>query len=162
MPSGPVVPSVGLTVLLLAPVAGCAGPQPAWVEGRAAPSPGRAAPVPSRAVSPAAASSAVRLPPAAGSALAAPTVSLPPASAATLTGPGGAVAGGSPDRFVAEVRRQLPGLALDRRDEELVELGDQACTAHRTGRPEALDGYGLSAGETRRLTGVARAALCPG
>ncbi|MFC3990575.1 hypothetical protein [Actinoplanes siamensis] len=64
---------------------------------------------------------------------------------------------GDPDRFVAAVRAQLPELAMDRRDEEIEDLGAEACASSEMD----LSGYGVSAAQARQLRRVAQADLCP-
>ncbi|WIM99163.1 hypothetical protein ACTOB_002807 [Actinoplanes oblitus] len=58
---------------------------------------------------------------------------------------------------MAAVRREMPELALDRRDEEIADLGTQACTSSTT----TLTSFGVSAAQARRLREVARTDLCP-
>ncbi|BCJ46750.1 hypothetical protein [Actinoplanes ianthinogenes] len=70
-------------------------------------------------------------------------------------------ASASPDRFVAAVRREMPELALDRRDEEIADLGDAACASIATGRQDTLAEYGISAAQAQQLRQVARTDLCP-
>ncbi|MCW2137940.1 hypothetical protein BXY51_002483 [Actinoplanes cyaneus] len=59
------------------------------------------------------------------------------------------------------VRRQLPELAMDRRDEEIADLGSEACASLRTDDQDNLSAYGVTAAQARQLRGVARADLCP-
>lgn len=66
-----------------------------------------------------------------------------------------------PDRFVAAVRQQLPELALDRRDEEIADLGAAACASLREGRQTVLTAYGVSPTQAHRLITVAHTDLCP-
>lgn len=66
------------------------------------------------------------------------------------------------DRFVAAVRQQLPELTVDRRDEEIADLGGEACASLRAQRPDTLAEYGVTADQARQLIGVAHAELCPG
>lgn len=66
------------------------------------------------------------------------------------------------DRFVAAVRQQMPEVALDRRDEEITDLGDEACASIRDEHRDTLTGYGVTPAQARQLIGVARAELCPG
>ncbi|GAA4602971.1 hypothetical protein BJY16_004442 [Actinoplanes octamycinicus] len=83
----------------------------------------------------------------------------PSASAGARSGP--AAAPGSPDRFVAAIRRELPELALDRRDEEIADLGLDACSPAAAGRQDELTASGVSAAQARRLREVALTDLCP-
>lgn len=68
-------------------------------------------------------------------------------------------------RFVAVVQQKLPGVALDRRDEEVEDLGQQACAALGAGRSataaagEVAD-EGVTPADARKLVGLARADLC--
>ncbi|MEV6305268.1 DUF732 domain-containing protein [Actinoplanes sp. NPDC051861] len=70
------------------------------------------------------------------------------------------------DAFAAAVRGRLPMVALDRRPEEITELGDAAC-AEMTGgerRGTAVDsviGYGVSSPDAREVVRLARRFLCP-
>lgn len=69
---------------------------------------------------------------------------------------------GDPDRFVAAVRAQMPELALDRRDEEIADLGSAACASLKIkNRDKLLSAYGVSADQATRLRDVARSDLCP-
>ena len=85
--------------------------------------------------------------------------------------PGREAAGAEPgreaagDRFVAAVRERLPELALDRRPEEITELGGEACAGLAAGRQraavaETLQGYGVTAREARELVAFASSGLC--
>ncbi len=69
------------------------------------------------------------------------------------------------DRFVAAVQRKLPEVALDRRDEELEDLGEQACGALKGGRGAtsatgAVVDQGVSPADARTLVGLAKDTLC--
>lgn len=69
------------------------------------------------------------------------------------------------DRFVAAVQRKLPDVALDRRDEEVEELGEQACDALGKGRGATaaageVGAQGVSPADARALVGLARDTLC--
>ncbi|MFI1990327.1 hypothetical protein [Actinoplanes sp. NPDC020271] len=66
-----------------------------------------------------------------------------------------------PDRFVAAVRRELPELALDRRDEEIADLGSEACASMRAKDQDTLSAYGVTPSQAQQLRTVARADLCP-
>jgi Protein of unknown function (DUF732) len=69
------------------------------------------------------------------------------------------------DRFVAAVQQKLPDLALDRRDEEVEDLGEQACDALNGGRgataaAAAVADEGVAPAEARILVGLAKSDLC--
>jgi hypothetical protein len=69
------------------------------------------------------------------------------------------------DRFVAAVQQKLPGVALDRRDEELEDLGTEACDALSGGRSATaaageITDEGVTPADARALVGLARADLC--
>jgi hypothetical protein len=69
------------------------------------------------------------------------------------------------DRFVAAVQRKLPGVALDRRDDEVEDLGEQACAALGHGRSAAsvtheVAARGVTSADARMLVGLARDNLC--
>ncbi|GAA2705330.1 hypothetical protein [Actinoplanes palleronii] len=66
-----------------------------------------------------------------------------------------------PGRFVASVRQQLPELAVDRRDEEIADLGVAACASLRDGRKTVLTAYGVSPAQAHQLITVAHTDLCP-
>ncbi|WP_436519795.1 hypothetical protein [Actinoplanes sp. HUAS TT8] len=70
-------------------------------------------------------------------------------------------AAANPDRFVAEVRQKFPELALDRRDEEIADLGTAACASPKDQDQDTLSAYGVSAAQAERLRGVAKVDLCP-
>lgn len=69
------------------------------------------------------------------------------------------------ERFVTAVQRKLPQVALDRRDEEVQDLGNQACAALGSGR-SATDAAGVVAeqgvapSDARALVGLAKDDLC--
>lgn len=129
-------------VLLLGSVTACSpGSDAVWVEGRT---------LPSAAVS--ASPSATEEQPAPAS----PT----PSTSATSASPS-PTATTDPDHFVAAVRTKIPELALDRRDEEIADLGTEACTSLRTKNQDNLAAYGVSAAQADQLLGMARADLCP-
>ena len=72
-----------------------------------------------------------------------------------------------PADFGTEVRRELPALAVDRRDEEIDGIAEQTCAALAAGRPAraVVDGvraYGADAASARALIKLAIAAQCPG
>ncbi|MEU4561998.1 DUF732 domain-containing protein [Actinoplanes sp. NPDC023936] len=78
--------------------------------------------------------------------------------------PAGAVASPAAD-FVAAVRDRLPELAIDRRPEEITELGDRACAglAAGTRRPavvKSLSRYGVSGPDATTLVTLAGAHHC--
>ena len=71
------------------------------------------------------------------------------------------------DRFVAAVQRQLPDVALDRRDEEVEALGEEACAGLKAGKSDtavagALGGADVAPADARRLVTLARSTACPG
>ncbi|MDI6105501.1 DUF732 domain-containing protein [Actinoplanes sp. NEAU-A12] len=68
-------------------------------------------------------------------------------------------------RFLQVVHGQLPEVAVDRRNEEITELGGQACASLAAGRGRGaaaieLTGYGLAADDARRLVALARSTIC--
>ncbi|KUL27392.1 hypothetical protein [Actinoplanes awajinensis] len=128
--------TASLAALLLTPLAGCSAPDPVWVQGRSLSSPA-ADPLP------------VSASPAPTAADPLPVSALP---ASTAAGPG---------RFVASVRQQLPELAVDRRDEEIADLGVAACASLRDGRQTVLTAYGVSPAQAHQLITVAHTDLCP-
>ncbi|MFC7535602.1 DUF732 domain-containing protein [Actinoplanes sp. GCM10030250] len=70
------------------------------------------------------------------------------------------------ERFTSAVQGRLPGVAVDRRPEEITALGNAACAELQTGqkRGAAADevaGYGVSGTEARELVRLARTYLCP-
>ncbi len=69
-------------------------------------------------------------------------------------------AAGDPGRFVEAVRRQMPELAVDRRDEEIADLGTEACASMRGEDQDNLSAYGVSAAQADQLRVFARADLC--
>jgi hypothetical protein len=86
--------------------------------------------------------------------------SSPPAAKADA---GSGIAG--VDRFVAAVQQKLPGVALDRRDEEVEDLGEQACEALKGGRSATVAAgevaeQGVTASDARTLVGLAKNDLC--
>jgi uncharacterized protein DUF732 len=95
---------------------------------------------------------------------AAPEATVPKRKPATKGAP--AVIGSAAlDRFVAAVQRRLPEVALDRRDEEVEDLGEQACDALKGGRSAtaAAGGVveqGVTPADARMLVGLARDNLC--
>jgi hypothetical protein len=90
----------------------------------------------------------------------------PPASASPEPEP--AVDGpASDERFLAAVRGELAGATVDLRNEEIAEMGGQACASLAAGLPRRavaaeLTGYGLAEAELRRLVTLARSTLCDG
>ncbi|HEX5198563.1 MAG TPA: hypothetical protein VFW27_01360 [Actinoplanes sp.] len=71
------------------------------------------------------------------------------------------------DRFVAAVQRQLPAVAVDRRDEEVEDLGVQACQGLAAGEKDAvvagaISEQGVAIGDARKLVALARATACAG
>jgi hypothetical protein len=84
-----------------------------------------------------------------------------PSPAATDAGTGSA----GLDRFVAAVRKKLPEVTLDRRVEEVEDLGEQACHALAAGRgATAAAGevaeQGVTPADARTIVGLARNDLC--
>jgi hypothetical protein len=80
------------------------------------------------------------------------------------TPPGRAAAAAS---FADAVRGRLPEVAVDRRPEEITEIGGAACAQLATGqrRGAAVDevtGYGVADADARELVRLARTFLCPG
>jgi hypothetical protein len=70
------------------------------------------------------------------------------------------------DRFVAAVQQQLPAVALDRRDEEVEALGEQACDSLAAGRKAAavageISSEGVAAPDARKLVTLAGTTACP-
>ncbi|GGN97155.1 hypothetical protein GCM10010112_89090 [Actinoplanes lobatus] len=73
-----------------------------------------------------------------------------------------AVTGGE---FLDAVRGELPAVAIDRRAEEITELGGQACSSLAAGNDRAevaaeLTEFGLETADARRLVTLARKNLC--
>ena len=71
------------------------------------------------------------------------------------------------DRFVAEVQKRLPAVALDRRDEEVEALGEQACDSLAAGESvTAVSGeiseQGVAAKDSRTLVTLAQTTACRG
>lgn len=69
------------------------------------------------------------------------------------------------DRFVAAVQQKLPDVAMDRRDEEVAELGETACDALAAGQDPAavvreLADEGVPADQARTLFTLARTTAC--
>ncbi|WP_306214420.1 DUF732 domain-containing protein [Actinoplanes sp. RD1] len=79
-----------------------------------------------------------------------------------------AAAGGTP-AFVAAVQREFPALAVDRRDEELAAVAEQACADLTAGRDSAtvltgvrgLDPAAVDDRTARRLVRLAVGTVCP-
>lgn len=72
----------------------------------------------------------------------------------------------SSGRFVAAVQRQMPQFAVDRRDDEVAELGEIACRSLAAGKREsvvarAITEYGVGARDARELVLLARDNECP-
>ena len=92
-----------------------------------------------------------------------PAPRTPEPSPATDAGSGNA----GLDRFVAAVQRQLPDVALDRRDEEVEALGEQACAGLRAGKTETavageIGEQDVAPADARKLVTLARSTACPG
>ncbi|GIM93998.1 DUF732 domain-containing protein [Paractinoplanes toevensis] len=71
------------------------------------------------------------------------------------------------DRFVAAVQKQLPAVALDRRDEEVEALGTQACDALAAGADVPavageLGAQGVTSDDAKKLIALARTTACRG
>jgi hypothetical protein len=65
------------------------------------------------------------------------------------------------------VQRQLPAIALDRRDEEVESLGVQACQGLAAGEKDAvvagvISEQGVALGDARKLVTLARTTACEG
>ena len=95
-----------------------------------------------------------------------------PEPAATVTASSGRSAGG-PDAFVAAVRRALPEVAADRRDEEIAAIAEQACSALAGGGDAdtvvahtrtlgTLDAEATDQATARELIKLAIDTVCPG
>lgn len=72
-----------------------------------------------------------------------------------------------PAEFVAAVQRTMPGLTLDRRDEEIAALAQQACAALAAGRSAAavvteVRAFGTDRAGARQLIKLAVGTVCPG
>lgn len=86
----------------------------------------------------------------------------------TAADEGGAGSGNTGlDAFVAAVQRELPDVALDRRDEEVEELGQQACQALAAGKKDGdvageISAEGVTAPDARKLVTLARSTACGG
>lgn len=153
MPFARIATVASVTVLLA--LAGCdhAPPPPASEPEPAA----TAVPLESATGSP---GPALAAPPASASPHAAPThAAKPPADVDAGSGSAGL------DRFVAAVQQRLPDVALDRRDEEVEDLGVQACDALGSGHSATaaageIAGQGVAPADARTLVGLARSTLC--
>jgi hypothetical protein len=71
----------------------------------------------------------------------------------------------SEKRFLAAVRERLPETAMDLRDEEITEMGGEACDSLAAGAARRsvaaeLAEYGLPDPEARKLVALARSTLC--
>lgn len=67
--------------------------------------------------------------------------------------------------FVEAVREELPETTTDLRNEEITEMGSQACDSLAAGNPrrtvvEALGEFGLTPPDARELVTLARSTLC--
>ena len=92
-----------------------------------------------------------------------PVESPPPA--ATPAAPEAGSGNAALDRFVAAVQRRLPDVALDRRDEEIEDLGRQACASLAAGKTTAaaaarLADLGVGGSDARTLITLARGTAC--
>jgi hypothetical protein len=68
-------------------------------------------------------------------------------------------------RFVAAVQRRLPSVALDRRDDEVEELGEQVCDSVAAGKRTAtVEGeireFGVGKSDARTLVALAQDTAC--
>jgi hypothetical protein len=92
----------------------------------------------------------------------------PPAAREVTTVPVAPVAPIAPaalDRFVAAVRQQLPSVVIDHRDEEVAEIGEQACDSLAAGKANAavlgeIGEFGVTAADARKLLTLARSNAC--
>ena len=71
------------------------------------------------------------------------------------------------DRFVAAVQQHLPDVALDRRDEEVEALGQEACAGLRAGKTDTavageIGAEDVTPADARKLVTLARSTACPG
>jgi hypothetical protein len=85
-----------------------------------------------------------------------------PLSATTSPDPVSVASGA---RFLAAVRGRLPEVTVDMRNEEITEMGGQACASLAAGHPRRavvseLAEYGLPAADARELVTLARSTLC--
>lgn len=67
--------------------------------------------------------------------------------------------------FLVAVHRYLPEVAVDRRNEEITEMGGEACASLAAGRGRGsvaaeIARYGLGTAESRHLVILARSTLC--
>ncbi|GAA3340477.1 hypothetical protein GCM10020358_28220 [Amorphoplanes nipponensis] len=88
------------------------------------------------------------------------------ASAGTTARTADRARGGGTAGFVTVVQRDLPGLAVDRRDDEIATLGRQACAALAEGRPAGavvaeVRAIGADRATGRTLVGLAIDTVCP-
>jgi hypothetical protein len=102
--------------------------------------------------------------PSTGAVTAVPTKTATRAPAATTTAP----APEAPprlDRFVAAVQRQLPEVAVDRREEEVAAIGELACSARAAGKGKAtvvaeIENAGVTEADARKLLTIAEDTAC--
>jgi hypothetical protein len=71
----------------------------------------------------------------------------------------------SSGRFVTTVQRQMPQFVLDRRDDEVAELGEMACRSLASGKSKTavakeITEYGVRARDARELVTLARGTAC--
>lgn len=71
-----------------------------------------------------------------------------------------------PAGFVALVQRELPGMAVDRRDEEIAALAQQTCADLAAGRSPgavltAVRTFGADRADARKLVRLAVGTVCP-
>jgi hypothetical protein len=88
-----------------------------------------------------------------------------PQAKKTAAAPGAGSGSAGLDRFVAAVREQLPAVVLDRRDEEVEELGERACDGLSAGRSSAvvageIGEQGVAAADARKLVALAGDTVC--
>jgi ABC-type glycerol-3-phosphate transport system substrate-binding protein len=72
----------------------------------------------------------------------------------------------APGGFVAVVQREVPGLAMDHRDEEIAAIAEQACAALAAGRSAGavvagVRTYGTDRATARKLIRLAIETVCP-
>jgi hypothetical protein len=145
--------------VLLAGLSGCSDRPPATTAAPAASVASAETPVPQEtSAQPAAASPRPR------------RTSPAPAARPTRTADRAAEAGSGNaglDQFVAAVQQRLPAVAMDRRDEEVEELGEQACDSLAAGQTATaaageISDQGVELGDARKLVALARSTACPG
>jgi hypothetical protein len=93
------------------------------------------------------------------------TATQPPAAATTAPAPKAPPEPPQWDRFVASVQRELPALAVDRREEEVAALGELVCSARAAGKRTAtvvaeIEDAGVTEADARRLLTIAEDTAC--